>query len=79
MAWKLSIWFGYSSVCGSGGGDEGFASPALVEEVATKAAGNVRAQEILADGYTVVHDNVHHFFPVASITHIKLGEIIEEE
>ena len=69
MAWKLSIWFGHSDR----------ADPALVEEVVNQAAGNARAQEVLADGYTVVIGDINHHFPAGAVTHVKLEEITEPE
>ena len=68
MAWVLRIWFGFS--------DKG--CPAFVEEVANQAAGNARAQVILADGYTVTDGTCTHFYPASAINHIKLKEKAEE-
>lgn len=72
MAWKLKIWFGYDGWGGSG-------SPAFNENFGTKGAGVTRAEEVLADGYTVTTDGVYHHFPASAIVHIRLGEYELEE
>lgn len=75
MPWRLKVWFGY---CSNTNGDA-FDSPAIDEEVASKAAGKARALEILADGHTSESASEYHHFPAASISHMKLYEYEEEE
>ena len=72
MAWKLEIWFGYDGWDGAG-------SPAIDEDFGTKAAGVTRAEENIADGYTVTTDGVYHHFPASAVTHVRLGEYEPEE
>jgi hypothetical protein len=69
MAWKLEIWWGYSSKC---------SCPVLEEEFEEKSDGVTRATEILTDGYTISTPGSHDFFPAASITHVDLHEFSEE-
>ena len=63
MSWTLQIWFAYSDR----------ADPTIVEEFDTAGEGQTRADEVLADGYSVSDPGVeHHFFPAAAVTHVKL-------
>ena len=70
MAWKLEIWWGYSSKC---------SQPVLEEEFDTKAEGATRAAEVLVDGYTISVPGSHQYFPAGSITYVDLYEFSEEE
>jgi hypothetical protein len=70
MAWKLEIWWGYSSKC---------SAPVLVEEFDEKADGTDRATEVLSNGYTISVPGSHQHFPAGGITHIDLHELSEEE
>ena len=69
MAWKLEVWWGYSSKC---------SCPAVDEEFEEKADGIARATEILADGYTVSTPGSHQHYPAGGITYVDLHELIEE-
>ncbi len=69
MAWKLEIWWGYSSEC---------SRPCLEEEFDTKAEGETRAAEVLADGYTVSAPGRHQHYPSGGITYVDLYEFSEE-
>jgi hypothetical protein len=69
MAWKLEIWWGYSSKC---------AKAVFNEEFDTKAEGLTRAEEVLADGYTVSDPGSHQHSPPGGITHVDLYELSEE-
>jgi hypothetical protein len=70
MAWKLEIWWGYSSKC---------SCPAVDEEFEEKEDGVARATEILADGYTVSVPSRHQHFPASGITYVNLYEFSEEQ
>ena len=70
MAWKLEIWWGYSSKC---------SQPAVQEEFEEKADGIARAVEILADGYTISVPSRHQHYPPGGITFVELYEFSEEE
>lgn len=69
MAWKLEIWWGYSSKC---------SQPVLEEEFEEKVDGTDRAVEILADGYTVSVPGRHQHYPSGGITYVDLYEFSEE-
>ena len=69
MSWELAIWWGYSDRC---------SIPALNEEFDTKNAGQVRAAEVLSDGFTVSSPGEHHHYPATGITHVSLIDLGEE-
>ena len=70
MAWKLEIWWGYSSKC---------SQPGLVEEFDAKAEGVARAVEVIADGYTISAPARHQHYPAGGITYVDLYQFTEEE
>jgi len=70
MAWKLEVWWGYSSKC---------SQPVLVEEFEEKVDGTDRAAEVLAGGYTVSTPGRHQHHPPGGITYVDLYEFTEEE
>jgi hypothetical protein len=70
MAWRLEVWWGYSSEC---------SRPGLKEEFDTKAEGVTRTTEVLADGHTVSDPGRHQHFPPGGITYVDLYEFSEEE
>jgi len=69
MAWKLEIWWGYSSKC---------SRPVLEEEFEEKAEGIARAVEVIADGYTVSDPGRHQHYPPGGINYVDLYEFSEE-
>jgi len=83
MAWNLEIWFGYDGWLDAESayylGVRRLSGPTLEEAFDTKNEGVTRAQELLADGYTVTVNGVYHHFPASAITHVMLKEYEPEE
>ena len=73
MAWTLKVWFGYDGWC------DGAGSPVIDQDFDTQAQANSYGQGVIADGYQLVNGDVIHFFPGASVVHIKLEPAVEEE